>query len=123
MVGVMIYTDISQRKIYNGTIHSFSGELDDKCSIQNLLREEGFWSSKKHHSMERDFFIVDFGEELPFTFVEMHPSGAASCFLRLSVSRRAGTAKPGSRFISKNRLIPRSSPFSGWIRRSCFSAT
>ncbi len=93
----MIYTDISQRKIYNGTIHSFSGELDDKCSIHNLLREEGFWSSKKHHSMERDFFIVDFGEELPFNFIDLQPCRAGELFpesFRIETSRDGETWKP-----------------------------
>ncbi len=73
----MSYTNISHKKIYSGTIHDFSTELDSEHSVKNIIKEKGFWSTKKNNSIVKDFVIVDYAKEIPVNFIQVSasPSG------------------------------------------------
>ena len=73
----MSYTNISHKKIFDGTINDFSTELDSEHSIKNILKEKGFWCTKKNNSISQDFFVIDYKEEQPVNFIEIStsPSG------------------------------------------------
>ncbi|MFH0975308.1 MAG: discoidin domain-containing protein [Spirochaetota bacterium] len=66
--------NISQKKLYKGIIYNSSGELDAEHSINNILSENGFWCSKKSNSIQQDFFIIDYKEELPVNRIEIFTS-------------------------------------------------
>ena len=73
----MQYINISQKKIFEGTISDFSTELDNEHSVKNILKEKGFWCTKKSNSISQDFVIIDYKEEIPVNFIEIttSPSG------------------------------------------------
>jgi hypothetical protein len=73
----MFYTNISHKKIFEGAICDFSTELDSEHSVKNITKEKGFWSTKKSNSIEQDFFIIDYKEEVPANFIQISasPSG------------------------------------------------
>ena len=70
----MHYIKLSHKNIYEGIISEFSTEIDDEHSINNILKEEGFWSTKKNTSITKDFFIIDYKQEVPINFIEILPS-------------------------------------------------
>ncbi len=72
----MIYTDISSKNIYQGSVIQSSGDGDDGNSVKNLVREGGAWRSKKHNAITLDFAVIDYGESHPMDFIEILPSGA-----------------------------------------------
>ena len=67
----MIFINVSRRQIHKGSITECSSQSDDVHSSAYLLKEGGFWRTKQHNSMTRDYVVLDYGEELPFNFVEM----------------------------------------------------
>lgn len=88
----MVYTDISYRKLYDGTIVDFSSEYDERTAIQNILKDDGHWSSKKHNAIIPDFFVIDYGDEVPVNYIEVAPSpdrGAFPDSFRIEVSSDA----------------------------------
>ena len=70
----MEFINICQRKYYTGKIHSFSSCESDINSPENLLKESGFWSTKKRSAAIHEYVIIDLGEELPVDYIRLSTS-------------------------------------------------
>ncbi|MBN2040741.1 MAG: discoidin domain-containing protein, partial [Spirochaetes bacterium] len=70
----MHFINISHKKFYEGTISDFSNEIDSEYSINNILKANGYWSSKKSNSISIDHFIIDYKTEIPVNYIEIIPS-------------------------------------------------
>ncbi|HQP48649.1 MAG TPA: discoidin domain-containing protein [Spirochaetota bacterium] len=88
----MIYTDISCRKLFDGAIVDFSSEYDERTTVQNILKDAGHWSSKKHNAITPDFFVIDYSDDVPVNYIELTPSPNREAFpesFRIEVSSDA----------------------------------
>ncbi len=70
----MQYINISHKKIYQGIIYEASSENDTQHSSENIIKEEGFWCTKKKNSIENEFFIIDYKKEIPVNNIEISTS-------------------------------------------------
>ena len=70
----MNFVNISHKKIFTGRVVSFSDEADKKVAVSNVLKETGFWKTKKRTSNSLDFFIVDYQESNFINEIEISPS-------------------------------------------------
>lgn len=79
----MEYLNISHKRIFTGTIHSFSSELQENTSVKNVLRDSGYWSSKKRDTPEKEYFVIDYHRNIIIDYIELLPSpNGASTFPR-----------------------------------------
>ncbi|MFC1671298.1 discoidin domain-containing protein [Spirochaetota bacterium] len=79
----MEYLNISHKRIFAGTIHSFSSELQEDTSVKNILKDSGYWSSKKRDKSETEYFIIDYHRNIIIDYIELMPSlNGASTFPR-----------------------------------------
>ncbi len=70
----MQYINISHKRIYTGIIYESSTETGSDHPIENILKEEGFWCTNIKNSTDIDFFILDYGKEVPINYIEISSS-------------------------------------------------
>ncbi|MBN1534240.1 MAG: discoidin domain-containing protein, partial [Spirochaetes bacterium] len=70
----MEYITISRRYYLEGIIDSYSSQDNDINSIQNILKENGYWCSARRSSPAIEYMIVDLKELSPFDYIELSPS-------------------------------------------------
>ncbi|OHD71248.1 MAG: hypothetical protein A2W19_10730 [Spirochaetes bacterium RBG_16_49_21] len=76
----MEYIDISHKRDYECTIHEASGEEHESCSALNILRDAGYWQSRKSDENKPEYIILDYKDEIVIDHIELSasPSGAAT---------------------------------------------
>ncbi len=72
--------NISHEKIFTGKISDFSSERDSECSVHNLLKEEGIWSTGKNDDNRMEFFVLDLQNIKLIDFIEIVPSEKGASF-------------------------------------------
>ncbi|MCP4130292.1 MAG: hypothetical protein GY754_04865 [bacterium] len=74
----MEYVNVSHKRLFKGIIHNFSSELDGENAVNNLLSEEGYWSTKQRDVPVPEFFIIDYQDIVTINHIELIPSGSGS---------------------------------------------
>ncbi|MDY6933455.1 MAG: discoidin domain-containing protein [Spirochaetota bacterium] len=68
---------ISHKQLFTGTICEFSSQIDNEHTIENVLIDNGYWSSKKSSCLVPEYFIIDYQKLVPINFIQLStsPSG------------------------------------------------
>ena len=70
----MEYINISHRRDLKCKIHNVSSENLEVNSVFNILKEEGFWCSRKSEENIGEYIIIDYQKVVTINYLEITPS-------------------------------------------------
>ena len=74
----MEYINISHKRDHDCKIHAVSSEQHESYSVFNILKDAGYWCSRKSDENIPEYIVLDFHKNVTIDYIEMaaSPSGA-----------------------------------------------
>ncbi|MBN2161240.1 MAG: discoidin domain-containing protein, partial [Spirochaetes bacterium] len=70
----MEYITISHKRDHDCKIHAVSSEQHESTSVFNIIRDKGYWSSRKSDENMPEYIVLDFKENTTIDYIEMTAS-------------------------------------------------